>query len=176
MTAQKYMTSKSIEQRQKQKKNWLDAPAKLKKAGLTPLTTADPRALVKDLQLLLEENARLRNLRSRYVEHAAAVMKKATQCEDLAGELRALAKELDPVLTLPLETRRRGAARLGTEAGELLEKLRAGTIVTTDLIAATYPALSQTQVWACLRQVAAAPGVMRFKDHNKVRLVIKKEE
>jgi len=169
-----HMTSKSIEQRVKQKKNWLDAPAKLKKAGLIPLTGVDPKQTIENLQAILDENARLSNLRGRYVEHAGSVMELAANADALAAGLRALAKDIDPVLTLPkTRTHRAPATQI---AGELLEKMRVGTQVTTDLIAATYPALSQAQVWALLRRLTAAPGVVRMKDrNNKVRLFNKRE-
>lgn len=121
------------------------------------------------LKELADENKRLQDLRSRYVEHGKNLRTIIESTDNLKTMLKNLLSEIDPAVGIS-SMRGRKKTSLDSHREEFSNMLFAGTHITSALIESTYPDLAKSSVLKIMNSLKALPGVSRVKDGTKVRL------
>lgn len=121
--------------------------------------------LSKQIKELQKKGVMYDNLKTRYIDFA----KKAKK---LGDELIALSKEIDPVRTI---STKKSSNNYKEKIEELYSKLKAGTHVTSKLVNATYPELSDSGVFQVMTKLANLSNVEKIRDKRAIRLYIQKE-
>lgn len=117
--------------------------------------------MMKEIKNTVEERDKLKSVVSGYVEHANRLIK-------IAGEIKSIAKEIDPYLTIKSGTTNGFKPKVAI--AELFEIIKGGTQVDRNFIKSSYPELNDGQVGNILSQLQLMAGVKKRKEGIKVWL------
>ena len=98
---------------------------------------------------------------------------------NIASELREMARTLDPAIALeePRRTRRansEASEEIRQALKEFLEKMQSGMQVTSEIVRNTYPGWQEHDYHNFMTKLRKAPGVEMTKDGVKMRLFMTK--
>jgi hypothetical protein len=137
-------------------------------------TIEDMGVLVKKINLVVQENKSLQNLKERYVEHAASVALKAKELRAMADALDDVARCIDPLLGQTVKKQSLGPRVDYDEIlRELVAKMSAGLHVSGGMIHACYSDLEPYHVQKILVKLRMVPGVRERKEGVRLFLFMK---
>lgn len=101
-------------------------------------------AILKKIEKLVDDGRKFEQMRGRYAEYSAKI-------RQANAVLKEVADELDPKTITKGRTKERSEG-YAAALYELNGKMNEGTLITTNLIAATYPNLNQYSLWQRLKK------------------------
>lgn len=131
----------------------------------------DLEAIQKDMGRVIKENKRLNHLKERYIEHTKTVVELSLRCEQLAKDIAAVAKDIDPVPSQASSAR--GTYTNWDETlHALYEKMRAGVELRRSLIE-KLASCTKEQSTYLMNQLRKMPRVEERKDGLEIVIYIR---